>query len=161
MHTHQARSGDLFLLCSDGLTSMVRQDRVQEIVAGSDSLRAAADRLVAEANEMGGRDNITVVLFRLGGDEADGARARGGGDDGRRARRVEADTDTHEVAAAPRRRRHRRRAAEPTSARRRRVTFKRVVATLLVAGRAGGARRRRASWGCGRSTSSARTTAGS
>src|SRR3954468_3579872 len=63
VHTHQARNGDLFMLCSDGLTSMVRQDRLQEIVAGTGTLREAADRLVSEANEMGGRDNITVVLF--------------------------------------------------------------------------------------------------
>jgi len=81
VHTHQARSGDLFLLCSDGLTSMVRQDRMQEIVASSPSLQKAADRLVAEANEMGGRDNITVVLFRLGGD--DGERRYHSGGSGR------------------------------------------------------------------------------
>src|SRR3954468_4002568 len=67
VHTHQARSGDVFLLCSDGLTSMVREDRVREILSSSSDLRAAADRLVREANEMGGRDNITVVCFRLGG----------------------------------------------------------------------------------------------
>ena len=70
VHTHRARSGDLYLVCSDGLTSMVREDRVREIVAGAGSLHGAVDALVAEANEMGGRDNITVVLFRLGGDEA-------------------------------------------------------------------------------------------
>ncbi len=99
MHTHQARSGDLFLLCSDGLTSMVRQDRIREIVAGSESLRTAADRLVAEANEMGGRDNITVVLFRLGGEEP-GA-GPGVEETVVGAPAVEADTDTHEVDAAP------------------------------------------------------------
>ena len=70
VHTHRARSGDLYLVCSDGLTSMVREDRVREIVAGAGSLQGAVDALVAEANEKGGRDNITVVLFRLGGDEA-------------------------------------------------------------------------------------------
>jgi serine/threonine protein phosphatase PrpC len=67
VHTHQARPGDVFLLCSDGLTGMVREDRVREILSSSSDLRAAADRLVREANEMGGRDNITVVCFRLGG----------------------------------------------------------------------------------------------
>src|SRR4051794_12051464 len=67
VHTHQARGGDVFLLCSDGLTGMVREDRVREILSSSSDLRAAADRLVREANEMGGRDNITVVCFRLGG----------------------------------------------------------------------------------------------
>jgi PPM family protein phosphatase len=70
VHTHQARSGDVFLLCSDGLTSMVREEQVQEIVAGSSSLQAMVDRLVDEANRAGGRDNITVIAFRVGGDEA-------------------------------------------------------------------------------------------
>ena len=69
VHTHQARSGDVYLVCSDGLTSMVREDRLREILAESGSLQEAVDALVAEANEMGGRDNITVVLFRVGGDE--------------------------------------------------------------------------------------------
>jgi PPM family protein phosphatase len=68
LQTHQARSGDVFLLCSDGLTSMVREDRLREILTESESLREAVDRLVREANDMGGRDNITVVCFRLGGD---------------------------------------------------------------------------------------------
>jgi protein phosphatase len=66
VHTHQARSGDVFLLCSDGLTSMVREERLHEILTGNDSLRGAVDRLVEEANRAGGRDNITAVLFRLG-----------------------------------------------------------------------------------------------
>ena len=107
VHTHQARSGDLFLLCSDGLTSMVRQDRMREIIAGSDSLRAAADRLVTEANEMGGRDNITVVLFRLGGDEqAPVPEWRRRWSARRRSRRIPIRM------RLPRRRRHRRRVRE-------------------------------------------------
>jgi PPM family protein phosphatase len=71
VHTHQARSGDVFLLCSDGLTSMVREDRVREIAAGAESLQAMVDALVDEANRAGGRDNITVVAFRVGGDQPD------------------------------------------------------------------------------------------
>lgn len=66
IHSHQARSGDVFLLCSDGLTGMVREQELSRILAERDSLKDAADRMVAEANEMGGRDNITVVLFELG-----------------------------------------------------------------------------------------------
>ncbi len=69
VHTHQARTGDVFLLCSDGLTSMVREDRVREIATGAGSLREMVDALVDEANRAGGRDNITVVAFRVGGDE--------------------------------------------------------------------------------------------
>jgi serine/threonine protein phosphatase PrpC len=69
VHTHQARGGDVFLLCSDGLTSMVREERLSEILSVEDTLKRALDRLVQEANEAGGRDNITVVAFRVGGDE--------------------------------------------------------------------------------------------
>jgi PPM family protein phosphatase len=64
-HTWSARDGDVYLLCSDGLTSMVPEARVGEIVRDSPSLPAAGHQLIAEANEAGGRDNITVVLFRV------------------------------------------------------------------------------------------------
>jgi PPM family protein phosphatase len=59
------RDGDIFLLCSDGLTGMVSDAGVAEILAGAPSLAVAAQQLVAAANEAGGRDNITVVLFRV------------------------------------------------------------------------------------------------
>ena len=69
----RAQPGDVFLLCSDGLTSMVTVDTVQDILREADSLDAAAHRLIDAANEAGGRDNITVVLFRIDGvpEEAD------------------------------------------------------------------------------------------
>jgi PPM family protein phosphatase len=63
--TWAARDGDLYLICSDGLTSMVPEDRVAEIVRGAPALDAAARALIDAANAAGGRDNITVVLFRL------------------------------------------------------------------------------------------------
>jgi serine/threonine protein phosphatase PrpC len=59
------RDGDVFLLCSDGLTGMVSDAHVAEILAAAPSLAVAAQQLVAAANEAGGRDNITVVLFRV------------------------------------------------------------------------------------------------
>jgi protein phosphatase len=62
-----ARPGDVFLLCSDGLTSMVPVKTMEDILRESDSLDEAARRLVDAANENGGRDNITVVLFRIEG----------------------------------------------------------------------------------------------
>jgi len=68
VHSHQARPGDVFLLCSDGLTSMVRDGELREILASSNTLREAVDGLVAEANRAGGRDNITVVCFEVGGE---------------------------------------------------------------------------------------------
>jgi serine/threonine protein phosphatase PrpC len=64
-HTWPARDGDVYLLCSDGLTSMVPEDRVGDILGGRGALPDAGRALVDAANAAGGRDNITVVLFRL------------------------------------------------------------------------------------------------
>src|SRR6476620_11550916 len=61
----RGRAGDLFLLCSDGLTSMVPEARIAQLLQMSSSLEAAARMLVDAANDAGGRDNITVVLFAL------------------------------------------------------------------------------------------------
>ncbi len=71
--TYPVRAGDVLLLCSDGLTSMVPEDRLQGLLSSSPGLKAAAQALIDEANAAGGRDNITVVLFRL-------EEAEGGGD---------------------------------------------------------------------------------
>ncbi|MDX6648358.1 MAG: family protein phosphatase [Solirubrobacteraceae bacterium] len=64
-HTHSGSDGDLFLLCSDGLTGMVPEDRIEQLLSESSSLRGAGQALIREANDRGGRDNITVVLFRV------------------------------------------------------------------------------------------------
>ena len=75
-YTLAGRDGDVFLLCSDGLTSMISDDEVASIVRSAASLEEAADALVRAANQSGGKDNITVVLFRLGeGDHDAGRRA--------------------------------------------------------------------------------------
>jgi PPM family protein phosphatase len=68
--TYPARPGDVLLLCSDGLTSMISEGLVTEILASHETLDLAADALIRQANEAGGRDNITVVLFRV--EEVDG-----------------------------------------------------------------------------------------
>ncbi len=65
LQTHRVHAGDLVLLCSDGLTGMIDEQEVQEILATAPSLPDAGRALVAAANQAGGRDNITVVLFRL------------------------------------------------------------------------------------------------
>jgi PPM family protein phosphatase len=65
-YTLSGREGDLFLLCSDGLTSMISDDEVAAILRTSATLDDAADALIKAANQSGGKDNITVVLFRLG-----------------------------------------------------------------------------------------------
>ena len=74
-----ARDGDVLLLCSDGLTSMIPEARVAEVMLEAASLEQAGRSLIAAANRAGGRDNITVVLLRLeevvgpgvGGSESD------------------------------------------------------------------------------------------
>jgi serine/threonine protein phosphatase PrpC len=65
-YTVEPRPGDLFLLCSDGLTSMVEGDAILRVVEKHrDDLRAAARALVSSANKGGGEDNITVVFFEI------------------------------------------------------------------------------------------------
>src|SRR5919197_2420540 len=64
--TIETRSGDVFLLCSDGLYSMVGNDRILELVERNRrDLDAAAKALIAAANKGGGDDNITVVAFEI------------------------------------------------------------------------------------------------
>ncbi len=71
--TVQSRDGDVFLLCSDGLTTMVDAETIADIVQrGKDTLEAAAHALIRAANDRGGDDNITAVLFAVtaGGPDA-------------------------------------------------------------------------------------------
>jgi PPM family protein phosphatase len=65
-YTLSGRAGDVFLICSDGLTSMISDDEVTSILRSAPSLDEAAEALVRAANQSGGKDNITVILFRLG-----------------------------------------------------------------------------------------------
>lgn len=60
-----AEPGDIFLLCSDGLTTMLNDERIRELMSGATSLEAAVKTLVDEANRAGGRDNITVSIFQV------------------------------------------------------------------------------------------------
>jgi PPM family protein phosphatase len=56
--------GDVFVLCSDGLTAHVEDGEIGEIVAEGADLQKACEHLVDLANDRGGEDNITVVLAR-------------------------------------------------------------------------------------------------
>ena len=78
--THGAKPGDLYLLCSDGLTSMVPDARIQPVLAGDGDLPAKGRELIAAANAAGGRDNITVILFEV--QEAKPRSGAGGGEGG-------------------------------------------------------------------------------
>jgi PPM family protein phosphatase len=65
VQTVPAAPGDVFLLCSDGLTTMIDEDRIGRVLSGADSMREAVATLVDDANRAGGRDNITALAFRL------------------------------------------------------------------------------------------------
>ena len=62
---HCVRSGDVLVLCSDGLWSCVAEGELAEIVTAETDVAAACERLVALANERGGPDNITVLVARF------------------------------------------------------------------------------------------------
>jgi serine/threonine protein phosphatase PrpC len=64
VHAVPAAAGDTFLLCSDGLTTMVDEERIAAVLAAA-STQEAVRALVDEANRAGGRDNITALAFRL------------------------------------------------------------------------------------------------
>src|SRR4051794_27994750 len=68
----ETKGGDLFLLCSDGLTSMVADETIlREVERNRDDLSKAAKALVRTANKVGGEDNITVVFFEIAGDDGE------------------------------------------------------------------------------------------
>ncbi len=70
----EARPGDVFMICSDGLTSMVDDASILDVVERNrSSLDRAARALVDAANKGGGEDNITVIVFELGDDGAEQA----------------------------------------------------------------------------------------
>ena len=65
LQTVPAAAGDVFLICSDGLTTMLGEEQIAKLLAGATSMSAAVRALVDEANRAGGRDNITALAFRL------------------------------------------------------------------------------------------------
>ena len=112
--TVPARDGDVFLLCSDGLTTMVSDDEIREILTSSRSLRQAVSKLIDAANRGGGRDNITAVAFRVAdadareGEETPTLMSRTAEQAGMTGERMRAATDRlrgHGPMPAPSRRR--------------------------------------------------------
>lgn len=63
-------AGDVVLLCSDGLHSVVDEDRIAGVLSRESTPERACTELVRAANDAGGRDNVTVVVARY----QDGAR---------------------------------------------------------------------------------------
>ncbi len=78
----EAQEGDLFLICSDGLTTMVDDADILELLERHhDDLDRAAKSLIAAANRAGGEDNITVVAFTISADVGDTAQMPAAGAD--------------------------------------------------------------------------------
>jgi protein phosphatase len=66
VHTYPVQPGDIFLLCSDGLNDMVTDEDIQLTLASlAANLPLAAQQLVQQANDNGGRDNVSVILVRV------------------------------------------------------------------------------------------------
>ena len=66
-HLHELLPGDLVLLCSDGLSDMLDDEHIGQVVQSSQDIEALAHALIAAANEAGGKDNIAVILARVHG----------------------------------------------------------------------------------------------
>jgi serine/threonine protein phosphatase PrpC len=72
IHEHQTETGDLYILCSDGLSDMLSRQEIQDVVTkNSRNLDTASDALIKKANENGGRDNISVILIEVQPKNAD------------------------------------------------------------------------------------------
>src|SRR5579883_1847564 len=59
------KPGDIYVLCSDGLSGMIADEDIREIASSTPDIRDACRRLIQRANERGGEDNITAVLIKI------------------------------------------------------------------------------------------------
>jgi len=76
VHDHEAQVGDIFLLCSDGLTDMLDDAKISAHLAAGKPLGEVASALVDAANEAGGRDNVSAILVQVGSPQSPGWAAR-------------------------------------------------------------------------------------
>ncbi|MEZ0238246.1 MAG: protein phosphatase, partial [Methylophilaceae bacterium] len=63
-HLHEVQAGDVYLMCSDGLSDMVDDAGIAQLLQTHDSIESAGPALVEAANEAGGKDNISLILVR-------------------------------------------------------------------------------------------------
>ncbi len=141
IQTVSAAPGDAFLICSDGLTTMLDEERIAKLLSGATNMTAAVKALVDEANRAGGRDNITALAFRL---EDAAAPQRQGHDDatliGSSAEEAGLTaTEVRRRAAAAAARERREQLATKPRRRRLRTTAKVFAALVLVGALAFGA----------------------
>jgi len=69
-HVHEIQPGDLYLLCSDGLSDMLSDTSIAQIMAAPGALDGCCQALIDAANDAGGKDNISVILVRAQGGSA-------------------------------------------------------------------------------------------
>jgi protein phosphatase len=134
VQTVSAAPGDVFLLCSDGLTTMLDEARIAKLLAGGTSMDAAVRALIDEANRAGGRDNITALAFRLEDAEAAQGRPEGAtliGPSAEEAGLTATEVRRRAAGAAARERREKLEAKPP---RRRLRRAAKVLAVLVVLG---------------------------
>jgi PPM family protein phosphatase len=141
VQTVSAAPGDVFLICSDGLTTMLSEEQIAKLLSGATSMAAAVKALVEEANRAGGRDNITALAFRL---EDAAAPQRQGHDDATLIGPAAAEagltgTEVRRRAAAAAARDRREQLASKPRRRRLRTAAKVLAALVLVAAIAFGA----------------------
>jgi protein phosphatase len=67
----EPQPGDVYLLCSDGLSGMLSDDQILDVVSSTDEAYETCRRLIARANENGGEDNITALVIRIDDRESD------------------------------------------------------------------------------------------
>ena len=66
LHDHDVLPGDVYLLCSDGLNDMVEDEEISMTLGAlSANLPVCADQLIGQANDNGGRDNVSVILIKV------------------------------------------------------------------------------------------------
>jgi PPM family protein phosphatase len=71
IHAHEVQPGDIYLLCSDGLSDMLSDAAIAHLLnSGGQSLEQTGSALITAANDAGGRDNISVILMRAAGKQA-------------------------------------------------------------------------------------------
>jgi PPM family protein phosphatase len=66
-HQHDVQAGDVFLMCSDGLSDMLDDEGILQVMQAHPALEPGTQALIAAANDAGGKDNISVILGRATG----------------------------------------------------------------------------------------------
>jgi protein phosphatase len=66
-HQHDVQPGDLYLMCSDGLSDMLDDTAIAQLLIANESLESGIRALIDAANDAGGKDNISVILMRAAG----------------------------------------------------------------------------------------------